>query len=61
LIDAASGKLLARAGCTYTTENDPSPPDYDTLIEPDTSFLKAKLAAGADYCIGVFEKAILAP
>jgi hypothetical protein len=60
LIDAVSAKWVARASCTYRSD-EKTPPTYDQLLENKAALLKTMLAAAADTCAGEMAQSLSAP
>jgi hypothetical protein len=61
LIDATTGRQIARETCDYSSGDDEPSPTYDELVRDNAMLLKAKLDAAAASCVGTLAKTLLGP
>jgi hypothetical protein len=59
LIDAATGKEVSHSKCSFTTADEPSPPDGDQIVANNATWLKDRLSNAADMCVATFSKELL--
>ncbi len=61
LIDATTGKQIARETCDYSSGDDVPSPTYDEVLANSAALLKAKLDAATASCVDTLAKKLLGP